>query len=318
MVAQTLLDTMRMGLVVCRRMNDSLAGPLVSIILTTLNGARYLRESIDSCLAQSHQEIELIIVDGGSTDGTLDIVASYGGDARVRLIHQPNNTGRLPGAINLGLDAARGSFLTWTQDDCRYEPQALSRMVAVLEADPSLGQVYADYWEIDADGRAVICHESCEPEEILSAPDDPLGVCFLIRRSVREAVGSHDPQSYPCQDFDYRIRIAKQFQSSHLREPLYSWRFHGDSLTGRLGWPVLARKDVEIRLCHGLIRGVDARSHLAAIDAADAFERYQNRDWSAVFPAAFNAVRRKPAYLANRGLWSIAIRSLWRSAAANH
>lgn len=297
-------------------MNDAGAPSLVTIVLTTLNGARFLRESIDSCLGQSHQEIELIIVDGGSTDGTLDIIASYEGDARIRLIHQEGNAGKLPGAINLGLDAARGSYLTWTQDDCRYEPQALSRMVEVLEARPDIGQVYADYWEIDADGRVIARHEPCEPDQILSAPDDPLGVCFLIRRAVRDAVGSHDPASYPCQDFDYRIRIARQHQSHHLHEPLYSWRSHGDSLTGRLGWPTLARKDVEIRQRHGLLTKPQVSRELAAIDAAEAFERYHAADWRAVPAAALNAVRRQPGYLTNRGIWSITARSLWRSLSA--
>src|SRR5437016_3657116 len=89
---------------------------LVSIVLTTLNGARYLRESIDSCLGQTYRNIELIVVDGGSTDGTLDIVASYY-DPRLRLIHQEHNEGKLPGAINLGLADARGELLTWMQDD---------------------------------------------------------------------------------------------------------------------------------------------------------------------------------------------------------
>lgn len=286
--------------------------PLVSIILTTLNGARFLRESIDSCLGQTHSSIELIVVDGGSTDGTLDIVAGYAADPRVRLIHQQDNAGRLPGAINLGLDAAVGDYLTWTQDDCRYQPEAIARMLAVLEADPACGQVYADFWEIDALGDVVSTHTPCEPDEILSARHDPLGVCFLIRRSVRQAVGPHDPWSYPCQDFDYRLRIAKRFPSRRLPEALYAWRSHGDSLTGRLGWPALARKDVEIRLRHGLLAPNERGRELAGIDAAEAFEAYGAGRWSLVPRLALRAAMRHPAYLSNRGLWSIAIRSVCR------
>ena len=81
---------------------------LVSIVLPTLNGSRFIATSIESCLAQSYEHFELIIVDGGSTDGTLVIVRSFG-DPRIRLINQPGNVDRLPGALNCGFAAASGS-----------------------------------------------------------------------------------------------------------------------------------------------------------------------------------------------------------------
>ncbi|MCL4553035.1 MAG: glycosyltransferase, partial [Candidatus Marsarchaeota archaeon] len=173
--------------------------PLVSIVLTTLNGARYLGEAINSCLGQTYPNIELIIVDGGSTDGTLDIVASYGD--RVRLINQKNNEGRLPGAINLGLDNTRGEYLTWMQADCVYAPQAIERMVDVLEAHPEVGQVYADYWQINEDGNHVCIHSTREQEQFLNVLGDPAGVCFLIRRSVRDQIGPHDVSTHPNHDY---------------------------------------------------------------------------------------------------------------------
>src|ERR1700694_5070754 len=123
--------------------------PSVSIVLTTRNGARFLRQSIDSCLAQTYAEIELIVVDGGSTDGTLEIVARYK-DARMRVLHQENNAGKLPGALNRGLADAQGAYLTWHQDDCYYSPEAIETMVSFLEEHPEVAQVYTDWWMIRA------------------------------------------------------------------------------------------------------------------------------------------------------------------------
>src|SRR5574338_94197 len=129
---------------------------LVSIVLTTLNGAHYLRESIDSCLGQTYTNIELIVVDGGSTDGTLEILATYD-DSRLRVIHQLNNEGKLSGAINLGLAHAKGEYLTWHQDDSYYALQAVEKMVECLEKNPEIGPVYTDWW---------LLQEGAQPEWI--------------------------------------------------------------------------------------------------------------------------------------------------------
>src|SRR5690242_20649552 len=92
------------------------AAPLISIVLPVLNSARYLAGSIESVLAQTHANWELIIVDGGSTDGTLAVVETHlAKDTRLRLLHQVNNADKLPGALNLGFAAARGDYFTWTQ-----------------------------------------------------------------------------------------------------------------------------------------------------------------------------------------------------------
>ena len=282
---------------------------LVSIVLTTLNGARYLREAVDSCLGQTYENIELIMVDGGSTDGTLDILANYD-DPRMRIIHQENNVGKLPGAINLGLDNARGEYLTWMQDDSIYHEKAIETMVAHLQSNPEVGQVYADFWEIDAEGKIKRVIQTRDPEDFLENLGDPAGVCFMIRRSVREAVGPHDVTAYPTQDYDYRLRIALQFPSLHIHEPLYYWRLHDVSLTGRLGWVALARKDIEIRVKLGLATPQKAQRLLAEIDIAYAFECYQNGQLEEVPALVWSGLRRDPGYVLNRGIWSILAKSL--------
>lgn len=282
---------------------------LVSIVLTTLNAARYLSEAVDSCLNQTYANLELIAVDGGSTDGTVEILESYR-DPRMQLIHQIDNAGKLPGAINLGLEQARGEYLTWMQADSIYDPRAIEVMVSELEKNSAIGQVYADYWKIDADGNVNEVIETCAPEDILKAKSDPAGVCFMIRRSVREAVGPHDVRAYPTQDYDYRLRIAMQFPSHHIRQPLYFWRLHSDSLTGSRPWTIDAKNDVEVRLRLGLSNQQQAERDLAEIDIAYAFERYRSGHYKEVPRLVLSGLRRHPAYAANRGVWSIFLRSL--------
>lgn len=287
---------------------------LVSIVLTTLNAARFLRESVDSCLNQTYSNLELLAVDGGSTDGTVEILQSYT-DPRMRLIHQTNNEGKLPGAINLGLEHASGDYLTWMQADSLYDPDTISKMVAALEAHPEVGQVYADYRVIDEGGLVLQIARTREPEEFLGNLGDSAGPCFMIRREVRETVGPHHIHAFPSQDYDYRMRIAMRFQSLHLHEPLYSWRTHGDSLSSYYSWADLARKDVAIRLDLGMDTPRESHKWAAEVEMAEAFDHYQSGRMKYVPRLVLSGLRLNPAFAANRGVWSILIKSLFSSKA---
>lgn len=289
-------------------MEDQAASNLVSIVLTTLNGARYIQQSIDSCLGQTYRDIELIVVDGGSTDGTVEIL-DHCNDIRMRVIHQKDNAGKLPGALNLGLGVARGNYLTWTQDDCYYAPDAIEKMVRLLEERPDINQVYTDWWLMRATGDPEWIHVR-PPSELSTAKSDLVGVSFLMRRRVREVIGEHSIDAYPSQDYDYRMRVAQRFESERIQEPLYFYRLHSASLTGRLGWPALARKDAEIRLRLGLTTTSDMRRELAEVDIAEAFERYQRGQFAEVPSLVWSGLQRDPRCGLNRGVWAIWLKSL--------
>lgn len=287
--------------------------PRVSIILTTLNAARFLREAMASILDQTFRDFELIMVDGGSTDDTLNIVASYA-DPRILVIHQQDNIGKLPGAIDLGLQNSLGNYMTWMQADCRYEPHAIASMVTALDEHEGCGQVYADFWKIDADGHRTQLVKLGDPERFLDGLGDPAGVCFLIRRQVWETIGPHDCSAYPTHDYDYRMRIAMRFSSCHIEEPLYEWRLHPESITSRIGgWTSEARNDVRIRKKLGLANRCQARRLLARIDIAYAFECFQNARYREVPGLVISGLRRDPGYTRNRGVWAILVKSLCRS-----
>ena len=203
--------------------------PLVSIILPTYNGSRYLSEAIESCLAQTYRNWELILVDDCSDDLTPRIIADHmAEDPRIRgLRHETNK--KLPGALNSGHAAAKGDYLMWTSDDNRFLPTAIERMANFLENEPRVGLVYADCVIIDQDGRYVRDYPA-EPASAL-AYMNALGPCFLYRRIVYEAVGTYDADLFLAEDYDYWLRTYRQFEVAPLHEVLYEYRWHGRSLT---------------------------------------------------------------------------------------
>jgi len=136
--------------------------PLVSIVLPTYNGARYLRESIDSCLRQTYDNLELIIVNDGSTDETEEIVLSYDDPRIVYAKHHPN--AGLPRSLNVGFALAKGDYLAWTSDDNYYADNAIEVMVRKLqEWEPRVSMVYCDSYIIDEAGQILRIRRVREP-----------------------------------------------------------------------------------------------------------------------------------------------------------
>jgi glycosyltransferase involved in cell wall biosynthesis len=203
--------------------------PVVSIILPTYNGARYLREAIESCLAQTYRNWELIVVDDCSHDATPQIVAEYmAREPRIRSIRHETNK-KLPSALNTGHAAAQGSYLTWTSDDNRYLPRALEEMTQFLEERPAVGLVYADCVLVDDAGRYLRDYPA-QPASKL-AYMNPLGPCFLYRRSVYQQVGGYDTEAFLAEDYEYWLRVSRHFELAPLHQTLYEYRWHNDSLT---------------------------------------------------------------------------------------
>jgi glycosyltransferase involved in cell wall biosynthesis len=204
--------------------------PLISVVLPTFNGARYLAESLDSVLAQTYSHWELIVVDDASTDETPDIIARYTAtDARIRCLRHERNQ-RLPAALNSGFAASHGDYLSWTSDDNRYRPQAFATMARVLCERPMIDFVYADFDIMDASGDFVAHHTAQPPEALLRG--ETSNACFLYRRAVYEHLGRYAEDLFLAEDYDYWLRV---FLGGHnmvaLPESLYEYRRHERSLT---------------------------------------------------------------------------------------
>ncbi|NPV87534.1 MAG: glycosyltransferase [Anaerolineae bacterium] len=203
---------------------------LISIVLPVYNGARYLRQSIQSVLRQTHQKWELLVVDDCSTDSTPEIIAEYCSlDQRIRSFRHDKNR-RLPGALNTGFIAAQGEYMTWTSDDNLYQPTALQEMADYLDAHPEIAFVYTDFDLIDENGMLI---------ETVLAGDwkdlgfvDVIGGCFLYRRIIHEKIGYYDENAFLAEDLEFELRaMVNGFQFAPLHKNLYQYRDHPGALT---------------------------------------------------------------------------------------
>jgi len=251
----------------------SASDPRVSIVLPVHNGAAYLEQAISSIRSQTFRDFELICVDDGSTDETPEILARQArSDCRIRVITNRPNKG-LPGALNTGFAAARGSLHCWTSDDNIARPQMLERLVAALDAHPEAAIAHANYSVIDAGGAVMGLQKVGPASEILLG--NRIGAAFLYRAEVTRTLGGYDEGLFGVEDYDFWLRAARSFRFVTLDEDLYLYRRHEGSLTDqraltihRLVGQVIRRelaqvRDPELRarvlLEHGLASRLDPR-----------------------------------------------------------
>jgi len=202
---------------------------MVSIILPTYNGARFLRESVRSILEQTYGNWELIIIDDSSTDETPEIIAgSVRLDSRIRT-HRNQVNLRLPGALNVGMGLARGEFLTWTSDDNRYRPEALEVMASFLRDNAGVDVVYTGYSFMDDTGKITGYNSPAPPSDLPYS--NVVGPSFLYRSAVAKRIGGYDESLVLVEDYDFWLRAFRLFQFKALRSDLYVYRIHSQSLS---------------------------------------------------------------------------------------
>lgn len=209
-------------------MND-----LISIVLPVYNGAKYLWESIDSVLAQTYTNWELLIVDDCSKDETPEIAREYAEkDSRVHYYRNEQNL-RLPRNLNKGFSLTRGNYLTWTSDDNRYRPEALEKMHGALVAG-NAQFVYCSMDVIDENDNLIETYIA-KPESIKRLVGfNTVGACFLYTRKAYEAVGDYDHDMILVEDYDYWQRIAMRFKTVVVEDILYDYRRHSGALTSTM------------------------------------------------------------------------------------
>lgn len=216
---------------------------MISVVLPTYNGIPYIEDAVNSVLNQSYTDLELIIVDDCSTDGTGDIVDALAKtDARIRVIHNSQNK-KLPASLNIGFTIAKGEYYTWTSDDNLYKQNALSVMLNKIENTPDTDIVYAMYDTIDSNGNIVTTFDSIpksDPEEGYTI-HNWVGACFLYKRDVHNKLQGYDENLFLVEDFDFWLRAARCFKYTKIKENLYQYRVHDKSLTNTQNEKIVAK-----------------------------------------------------------------------------
>lgn len=236
---------------------------LVSIILPAYNGEAYVREVIDSVLAQTYPDWELIAVNDGSTDSTPAILEAYAGqDARIRVVHQENK--KLPGALNTGFSLAKGEFLTWVSCDNRLLPDFLRRLTSDLATHENRDMAYANLDLIGEDGAALLNSQEfigyqqpfgsqhiflpVSATELNIIPNNFINSAFLYRDRVSGLLGEYSLQRFTTEDYDYWMRVNALMNLRHadFKTPVYEYRFHPQSLTGQSNELKIKKKQAEL------------------------------------------------------------------------
>lgn len=205
--------------------------PLISIILPTYNGSRYLKKAIESCLCQSYSNLELIVVNDCSTDNTAAIIEHYSKlDNRIKVVRNDVNM-KLPSSLNKGFSLARGEYFTWTSDDNLFAKDALQVLLDNIQAEGS-DIIYSSYHIINESGARVDKFAGV-PEGILFKC--VVGACFLYKRTVHEQLGGYDVTKFGMEDLDFWLRAFPKFKPHFIDYPnLYSYRTHSNSLTSTI------------------------------------------------------------------------------------
>jgi glycosyltransferase involved in cell wall biosynthesis len=205
---------------------------LVSIVLPVYNQAAYLPAALDSVFAQTYPHFELIVVNDGSTDATFETLTEYQKKYTFKVIHQENQ--KLPSSLNNGFAVAVGDYLTWTSSDNLMEPEMLATLVNALDRDPKVGLVYADCHLMNDAGQDLGRYNMPDYDYYLLMHTNLVHCCFLYRRECQRQVGDYDPEFIYGEDWEYWIRLSRQFAMKHIPESLYWYRVHKSSMTSEL------------------------------------------------------------------------------------
>ena len=263
----------------------------VSVVIPVHNGERYLSQAIESVLAQTHRDLELLIVDDGSTDGSRAVAERYAReDARVRVLAQPNRG--VAAAGNRGLEEARGEWVARLDADDLFLPDKLERQLAFVRRHPDVSIAGTLGHFIDARGRVLGLVNGEGPFtraefEAMAARGEPVFFVHsstLMHRETVLAAGGYREQFIQAEDIDLWLRVAER---GHLLlkmpEPLVLYRLHAESLT-------MSRNAEQKRQHRWVMACAEARRKGREEPSLEAFLRSERRrPW----PARLRALRQE-------------------------
>jgi glycosyltransferase involved in cell wall biosynthesis len=205
----------------------------VSVVIPVYNGERFVRAAIESVLSQDFTDLECIVVDDGSTDGTAAVLAAVD-DQRLRCVRNPNQG--TSGARNAGIDLARGELVALLDADDVWLPGKLTAQVAVLDGDADLGFVTCGYTITDEALRALTeivldgSNEDVRRWLMLEGNGVGFGSTAVIRASALAEAGVFEPRLSTSADVDLAVRIARRRRVTGIRRSYVLYRTHAGQI----------------------------------------------------------------------------------------
>ncbi len=208
--------------------NIKTKNPLVSIITPSYNQGAFIRETIDSIRAQDYPNIEYIVIDGGSTDSTLEVLKSYG--SKLRWISEKDQG--QSDAINKGFTMASGEIFAWLNSDDTYLPGAITKIVKAFESQPETGVVYGKTHYTDHTGKVIGQYPTARFDlKGLASTNSICQPSTFFKRSAWERANGLDLSLVFTMDYDLWIRFAKTENFLYISEFLSTYRFHDEAKT---------------------------------------------------------------------------------------
>ncbi|MBX9727173.1 MAG: glycosyltransferase, partial [Rickettsiales bacterium] len=265
--------------------------PKVSIVIPVYRGEDYLREAIDSALAQTYPNIEVVVVNDGSNDegATERIALSYGD--RIRYFSKPN--GGVATALNMATEQMTGEYFSWLSHDDLYVPEKVATQVAYLatltDEARARAVVYSDYsiFTTDANDTTLVAVQNVSAEDFryrLTLTSFVHGCTLLIPKAAFAAVGTFDAALRTTQDYDLWFRMAVYYDFYHIPEALVKARSH--AAQGTVALSDIAKKECDILHAHftqNLTQMELLRSHASV---SIAYARIANSMWYRGFTRA--------------------------------
>ena len=203
--------------------------PLVSIITPSYNQGCFIEETINSVLSQSYKKIEYIIIDGGSTDETLEILKRFGDS--IKWVSEPDD-GQAH-AVNKGFEMARGEIIGWLNSDDVYVETSVSKIVTFFMENNEVGVVYGQGHYISKSGKIVGAYETENFD--LDRLSQSCIICqpaAFFRKQVVDENGGLDTSLDLCMDYEFWIRLAKsRVRFAHISDFLAMSRMYEDNKT---------------------------------------------------------------------------------------
>ena len=209
---------------------ESTINPLVTVYVTNFNYANYIEQSIESVLAQTYKNFELIIIDDGSTDNSREIINCYIEKTNIRVIFQENKG--LIASNNIAVRAAQGKYIMRLDADDYLDDNALLVLVNAIEKSDDIALIFPDYYYVDADGQVTGQERRHDFQAQVTLLDQPAhGACTLIRRNCLLEVGGYSPE-FTCQDgWDLWLKLTESYSVGNVNLPLFYYRRHETNLT---------------------------------------------------------------------------------------
>lgn len=235
--------------------------PLISVVIPVYNGSNYMREAVESVLAQTYTNYEILLIDDGSKDNTWEIIQEYVQKYpdKIRGFHKEN--GGVSTALNLGIAEMKGEWFAWLSHDDLWLPEKLEKQVAFMNLCPSGGLYYSGYYYINETGDILEAKDgaffpSSINVAVLLGKNYINGITVLIRKDCLDAVGGFDTQYRCVQDWDLWIKIALKYDIYLLPEKLAKNRLHSSQTGAKIPKKCL-KEEVELRKKYSRMCNVD-------------------------------------------------------------